>query len=481
MIGTLKPQQLWQYFEELCRIPRISKHEQRVRGYVEEFCRSHHLDYRIDQTGNIIIRKPASPGYESGSGVILQAHLDMVPQKDSHVQHDFLHDPIQPYIDGEWVKARSTTLGADNGIGVAAILAVMADKTIAHGPLEALLTIDEETGMTGVFGLKSDALNGTVLLNLDTEEEGELCIGCAGGLNATIRGDLKWQKVRSNLKTFSVKICGLKGGHSGCDIHLGRANAIKIMVRYLSYLWMKLPIRMVSLEGGTLRNAIPRECTAVFAFSPRMEKKVLKETDIFRDILATEYRDIDTDIILTLNEISLPEKILTEFSQHQFINLLYSLPNGVIRKIPGMPDVVETSNNLAIARIKNKSFEIHNLIRSSSASAKADLAQQICSVCQLANARMKFHGDYPGWDPRFDSPLLQSMKTIYHDMFHKDPKVTVVHAGLECGIIGSIYPHLQMVSFGPTILYPHSPGEKVHIPSVERFWNFLLAVLEKIK
>jgi dipeptidase D len=477
-LKELSPKPLWSIFADLCSIPRPSKHEEKVVQYVVDFAKNLGLEHYKDQVGNVIIRKPATPGKEKATPVILQAHVDMVPQKNSATVHNFETDPIQAYVDGEWVKAKGTTLGSDNGIGVAAAMAVLQAKDLEHGPLEVLLTIDEETGMTGAFNLEATSLKGKTMINLDSEDEGELYIGCAGGLNTSARIPVKRESVSGDYKAFKLNLTGLKGGHSGLDINLGRANANKLMNRFLWRATRAMAVRVAALEGGTLRNAIPRESFAVVVVAANDAAKFEKEIGAFSDILRIELGSVETDLVFKAESTEMPKLVLEKKSQANFLNCIYVIPNGAIRMIAEMPQVVETSTNLAIVKLKETEVELMCLLRSSVDSAKADLANAMTSVFELSGAAVKHDGDYPGWKPNVNSPILHAMQNVYQSKFGKKPEVKVIHAGLECGIIGDKYPGMDMVSFGPTIRHPHSPDEKVNIPTVQKFWDFLVETLK---
>jgi dipeptidase D len=477
-LNHLQPQLLWKHFENLCAIPRPSKKEAKVGAFVKEFAITQGLDYTVDPTGNVIIRKPATAGLENRPGIVLQAHLDMVPQKNNDVQHDFEKDPIQAYVDGDWVKARGTTLGADNGIGVAAALAVLEAKDLAHGPLEALFTIDEETGMTGANELKAGLLKGAIFFNLDSEEEGELCIGCAGGVNATTAIAYTEEPTHKASEAYKINLTGLKGGHSGVDINLGRGNANKIIVRFLWNAARKYGLRLASIEGGNMRNAIPREASAVVTVPKGKGAELQNDAISFLKTISAELTGVEANIIFTVSPVELPDKVLTQASQSNILNALYVMPNGAIRMIADMPEVVETSTNLAIVKSDGKQVNVACLLRSAVDSAKEDLANAITAVCDLAGSKTELSGAYPGWKPDFDSKALVVMKEVYRKRYGKDPVVKVIHAGLECAIFGKNYPNMDYISFGPTILHPHSPGEKVEISSVVKFWDYLVETLK---
>jgi dipeptidase D len=428
----------------------------------------------------VIIKKPASPGFENRQGVILQGHLDMVPQKNSDTEHDFEKDPIDAYVDGEWVAAKGTTLGADNGMGVAAALAVMADDTLKHGPLEALMTVDEETGMTGAFELQRGILNGKILMNLDSEDEGELYIGCAGGID--VSGKLKYSEedVPAGAEAFRLAVRGLKGGHSGLDIHLGRGNSNLLLCRFMYGAVRKYGMRLANIEGGSLRNAIPRESFADVCVPASNKDAFLASVKEYESIFKNELGSVEPGLSFTVEPAKLEGGLIDIAATDRLVRLVYGAPNGVIRMSAEMPGVVETSSNLAIVKSANGVIDVLCLIRSSVDTAKDSLALSIQSVMELAGAEVTLSGSYPGWKPDVDSPILGTMKKVYERDFGKVPEVKVIHAGLECGIIGDAYPGLDMISFGPTIRFPHSPDEKVHIESVQKFWDYLVKTLEEV-
>ncbi|MBN1634733.1 MAG: aminoacyl-histidine dipeptidase [Ignavibacteria bacterium] len=480
ILSKLNPNRLWQIFEEMCEIPHPSKYEDAMRDYVINFAKKNNLEFEVDETGNVVIRKPATKGMENRKGVILQGHLDMVPQANSDIEHDFTKDPIKPRIDGEWVKATGTTLGADNGIGVSTALAILESKDISHGPLEALFTIDEETGMTGAFGLKPGFLKGDIMMNLDSEDEGELFIGCAGGTNGSFTFTYKEVGVPKNVKAFKLNITGLKGGHSGCDIHLYRGNANKILFRYLKHAETKHGLRLASVDGGTLRNAIPREAFAVFVVPANNAGDIPKCVAEMYEIIRKEYATVEPDFKITVEETSLPENLIDEVTQKNFINAIVACPNDVIRMSNDMPGLVETSTNLAIVKSENGKIEVRCLLRSSVDSAKEYLEQTFACLFELAGAEIVFDGKYPGWKPNPHSPILEVMIEGYEKQFGNKPKISAIHAGLECGLIGGVYPNLDMISFGPTIRNPHSPDEMVNIETVNKFWDYILQTLANV-
>lgn len=478
-ISSLKPEKLWKYFSELLKIPHGSGNEKALAEYIINLARSLNLEWQKDKVGNVVVRKPASPGLENSPGVVLQAHLDMVCEKNSDVSHDFTRDPIQAYVDGDWVKARGTTLGADNGIGVAACLAVLEDRTLNHGPLECLFTVDEETGLTGAFKLGKNMLKGRYLLNLDSEDEGTFTIGCAGGADSEIT--LPIERKKKKVKTLlSVKISGLKGGHSGLDINLGRGNALKLLARLLIRSMDRFKFELVAFSGGSKRNAIPREAWATLFVPESIQKKLTQSLKKEFEAIKFEYKVTEPDLALeikTSNETGFP--FVTE-SQEKFLNLIMVLPHGVISMHPEIPGLVETSSNLAVVNTAEKEIKIICNTRSSILSALEAVRLSIKSAGQLAGAKLIQPEGYPAWTPNLKSTLLQKMVDIYHQLFQKEPEIKAVHAGLECGIIGEKFPGMDMISFGPTIKYPHSPDEQVNIPSVERFWKFLIEALAKL-
>jgi dipeptidase D len=479
-IQKLEPKQLWNYFHEITQIPRPSKKEKAIVEYMKEFGKKHNLETIVDKVGNVIIRKPATKGMEARKGVIFQTHLDMVPQKNSDKKHNFEKDPIETIIDGEWVRANGTTLGADNGIGVAATMAVLASKDISHGPVEALFTIDEETGMTGVFGLKKGLLKGDILMNLDSEDEGELYVGCAGGIDVSITKDYSEEKSPKGLVAYKVVAKGLKGGHSGVDIAMGRANSNKIMFRFLMQAESDFGIRLAEAAGGDLRNAIPRESFSILLVPEIKTKEFEKFVKGYEKMYRAEFAETEPSLSFTAEKVPLPARVMKKDDQYKIIRALFACPNGVVRMSQAMKGLVETSNNLAIVKCIGGKFEAHNLTRSSVDSAKEATAWKIAAVFHLINAEVKLEGSYPGWKPNIDSPVLKTMSKVYNDMYGNIPEIKAIHAGLECGLIGGVYPNLDMISFGPTIRFPHSPDEKVNIASVEKFWNFLVESLKHI-
>jgi len=479
VLGGLKPERLWNHFEDICGIPHPSKKEGNIIKFMKEFGEKLGLETHVDEVGNVIIRKPATPGMENRTGIILQGHLDMVPQKNSDKNHDFEKDPIQPRIEGEWVKATGTTLGADNGMGVSATMAVLESKDLQHGPIEALFTIDEETGMTGAFGLKPGLLKGDILINLDSEEEGELCIGCAGGTNANITFKYKDAAVQAGMAAYKISVTGLKGGHSGVDIHLGRGNSNKILFRFLRLAERKYGLRMASIDGGSLRNAIPRESFAVVVFPQDKATQLTKELKEFEAIVKKELSAVEPDLKFVMTTSEMPKSLIDADTQKRLINAILACPNEIIRMSNEMIGLVETSTNLAIVKSENGTIIIQCLLRSSVDSAKEYLENRFEAVFELAGAdEILLDGRYPGWKPNPSSAILKTMKELYTKQFGKVPGVYAIHAGLECGLLGGVYPNFDMVSCGPTIKYPHSPDEMVNIESVKKFWDFLVETLK---
>ena len=479
-IKNLEPKALWNRFYDLTQIPRPSKKEAKAVEYLLNFGKEHGLETFTDKVGNVIIRKPATPGMENKKGVVLQSHIDMVPQKNSDVNHDFEKDPIQAYVDGDWVTAKGTTLGADNGIGVAAALAILEAKDIEHGLVEALITIDEETGMTGANGLEPNILKGDILLNMDSEDEGELYVGCAGGVDVNVAMQYEEQAMPQDFVAYDLVLKGLKGGHSGMDINLGRGNSNKLLARFLNHLLYHFDLRLHSFDGGSLRNAIPRESFAVIAVSQNEAAKLEEEVKKFDVIFKAEFSDTEPDIAMSLAKTTLPEKHAAKEIAAKMIKAVFSCPHGVERMSPSMEGLVETSNNLAIVKINGGKFIVNNLVRSSVDTAKMGTMYKIGTIFDLIGAEITFEGEYPGWKPNMNSEILKTMQKVYQDLYGKIPEIKGIHAGLECGILGSAYPNWDMISFGPTIRFPHSPDEKVNVETVGKFWNWLLATLKNI-
>ncbi len=470
---ALNPQAVWKHFVEIMKRPRPSHHEEAIRQYVIDFAAANNLECSLDDALNVYIHKPATEGMESRKGVILQAHLDMVPQKNNDKEFDFENDAIEGYIEGEWVTASGTTLGADNGIGVAAILAILEDNTLQHGKLEALLTATEETGMDGANGLKGGLLKGDILLNLDSEDEGELFVGCAGGvdLSATFEYE-SCPTPDSDYKAYKIEVKGLKGGHSGIQIVCQRANANKVLFRLLRQESLE-SVLLCSVDGGGLRNAIPREAQAVVAVHEDDIADFEQAIADYQAEIIGEYAGIEDSISITATQVEMPEEMIDEDAASCLVWAIVACFDGVYRMSTSMAGLVQTSSNMARVISDGQTVKVHCLLRSSIRSEKIALAESIESVFELADADVETSGEYDGWNPNMDSPILKTMVESYKDLYNKEPKVTAIHAGLECGIISTNYPNLDMISFGPTIRFPHSPDEKVEIESVAKFYDFL--------
>jgi len=479
-LKQLNPKNVWENFEKLCQIPHPSHHEEKITQLIKKFGEDLGLETIVDEMGNVIIRKLATPGMENRKGVVLQSHLDMVPQKNSDVQHDFERDPIQAHVEGEWVKAKGTTLGADNGVGVAMAMAILQSKDIAHGPIEALFTVSEEDGMEGACALKSGILNSDILLNLDSEEEGIFYISCAGGVSTDIKLHCHEEKVANDCVALTIKIHGLRGGHSGLDINSNRGNAIKILSRLLWRANRKYPLHLSHFDGGSLRNAIPREAMAVVTIPKTEEVSFVNFVKEFFAIIQQEFVLTDTGVKIEIHNVDLPGAVIDAKSQEHLLNAIYGCPNGVMRMSPEVPDLVEASTNLGSAKLEKGVFTALMLQRSSIGSLKEDVADRIQSVFELAGAEVEQFNPYPGWKPNLRSPILHTMKKVYQEQFEKEPEVLAMHAGLECGLIGHLYPNMDMISAGPTIRHAHSPDEKVNIASVEKFWTLLVETLKQI-
>ncbi len=477
---NLQPAEIWTNFYALTQIPRPSKKETEVIAYMKKFGEDLNLETIVDEVGNVIIKKPATPGLENRKTVIFQGHLDMVPQKNSDKDFDFEKDPIETLIEGEWVTADGTTLGADNGIGVAAAMAVLQATTLKHGPIEALFTIDEETGMTGAFGLKPGLLNGDILINLDSEDEGEMYVGCAGGIDINVKKEYQEEDAPLGMTAYLIEAKGLKGGHSGIDIPLGKANANKIMFRFLMQAEVDFGIRLAEAAGGDLRNAIPRESHSLLMVADDKTQKFEEFVNFYNTIYRNEFSDTEPDLSFSCKKVDAPAKVANAKDQYKIIRAVFATPHGVERMSTSMPRLVETSNNLSIVNLKSGMLKISCLTRSSVDSAKLATAWRIAAIYHLIDAEVNLEGEYPGWKPNMDSPILKTCRDVYENKFGKIPEIMAIHAGLECGLIGGVYPNLDMISFGPTIRFPHSPDEKVKIDTVQKFWDFIVALLEEI-
>ena len=479
-ILNLEPKALWKHFYSLTQIPRPSKKEGKIIEYMKKWGEELGLETVVDDIGNVIIKKPATPGMEDRKGVILQGHLDMVPQKNSDNNHDFEKDPIDAYVDGDWVTARGTTLGADNGMGVAAAMAVLEADNIAHGPVEALFTIDEETGMTGAINLKPGYLNGDILLNMDSEDEGELYIGCAGGIDTNVKYNIKKDQVPGGTKAFKLVVKGLKGGHSGLDIHLGKGNACLILNKVMMEAAEKFGLRISEIDAGSLRNAIPREATANVVVPAEYDAAFKSFLNEIQTSEKEALKDIDPDLEIFAEEVQLPNMVIDKTTQEGLLNGVANCPNGVLAWDANLPGVVETSSNLAIIKMNDDAVEIACLTRSGVDAERDKWAHKIADNFRENGAEASHAGAYPGWKPNVNSEILETMKEVYNHKFGKIPEVKVIHAGLECGILGATYTNWDMISFGPTIRYPHSPDEKVNIETVQKFWDYLVETLKNI-
>ncbi len=477
-LSHLNPKFVWEIFEQICNIPHPSKKEQKLAAFIKKIAENNNLEAIIDDIGNVILRKPATPGYENRKGIILQGHIDMVPQKNSDKVHDFESDPIEPIIVGDKVKANGTTLGADNGIGIATAMAILQSNNLEHGYIEALFTVDEEAGMNGAFGLKPGILKGNILINLDSEDEGEIYVGCAGGMDANISFSFFKESVPLEHVAFKLSLIGLKGGHSGMDINTGRANANKLLNRFLKYATKKFHIRISKIDAGGLRNAIPREAFVWITLPSELESEFLVAVKEFESLFNNEYHNVEPNLSFFAEKISKPEWLIDKATQNNLIHSVYGCPNGVIRMSAEMHGLVETSNNLASIKTTDKQILLNCLLRSSVDSAKKDLSEAIHSVFVLGGANVEFTSGYPGWKPNLNSEILKKAQEVYFNMFGKTPEIKAIHAGLECGIILGAYPNLDVISIGPTIRYPHSPDEEVHIESVQKFWDFLVELLK---
>ncbi|MEN5232069.1 aminoacyl-histidine dipeptidase [Sphingobacterium faecium] len=480
-LEALTPQELWANFSALNAVPRASKKEERVIAFMIDFGKKLGLEVTEDHVGNVLMRKAATPGMEDRKTVVLQSHLDMVHQKNNDTTFDFDTQGIDMFIDGDWVRANGTTLGADNGIGVATIMAILASKDLAHPAIEALFTIDEETGMTGAMGLQGGVLTGEILLNLDTEEDDEIDIGCAGGIDVTASKSYLEEASPSGAVAFEIAVKGLNGGHSGIEIHKGLGNANKIMNRLLYKSYEEFGLQIATLNGGSLRNAIPRESVAKVIVSSEHEDHFASDlAPLIADIQA-EFKTVDAGLTITVEKLTqVPAQVISAHDQEQLINAVYAAQNGVYRISADFDDLVETSNNIAKVSVADGKISVKCLTRSSVESSKIDLAQSLEATFSLAGFDVEFSGSYPGWTPNANSEILEVLKRIYIEQHQEEPKVVACHAGLECGILGKNYPDMDMISFGPTILGAHSPAERVSISSVQKYWEFVKQILKEI-
>lgn len=480
-IKDLKPALIWQCFDEITKVPRPSCHEEQIRQYLLDFAKKHNVEAKTDACGNVVMTKPATKGCENAPTIILQGHMDMVCEKNSDVKHDFMKDPIETYIDGDWVKARGTTLGADNGIGVAAALAVMIDDTLTHGPVEALFTINEEIGLEGAQNLGKDMIKGSMLINLDSEDDGEIFVGCAGGIDTTAIFSYKRSLAPENFIFLKVSVSGLLGGHSGSDIDAGRANANKVIARFIWECSQKWGIAVAEFDGGNLRNAIAREAWALFGVHTDHEKEVVRHLHKYSAEIINEFKAVEPSIKIDIEHAEKPEYCIDSDTSLRLVRSLYSAPHGVYSMSADLPGLVETSSNLAAVKmIDGDKIKVTTSQRSSVESRKNDIAGQVEAHFQLAGAEVSHSDGYPGWAPNMDSKIMKISAEAYEELFGVKPAIKAIHAGLECGLFLAKYPHLDMVSFGPTMTGVHSPDEQLLIPTVDKFWRHLCLVLEKV-
>jgi len=478
-IQELHPQEIWKYFHQITQIPRPSKKEEKIIQYLVDFAQEHHLEADLDSVRNMVIRKPASPGMENLPVIVLQSHLDMVCEKNNDIEHNFEVDPINAYIEDDWVKAKGTTLGGDDGIGIAASLAILASKNIEHGPLECFFTVDEETGMSGAFGLQPGFLKGKTLLNLDSEDEGELFIGCAGGMDTEASLIYKNENVPASYYACKISVFGLNGGHSGDDINKGLGNSNKILINFLHIISEKTDLRLSEFNGGNLRNAIAREAWAVVCIPSSDKELIRKELNIYTANVQEEFKDTEKYLNLDLGTIPSPEFVIDKTSQSQLFKSLHNCPHGMIEMSKSIEGLVETSTNLASVKFaKNNHIIIATSQRSSNSAALKNIANKVGLNFTSNGASIKHTDGYPGWNPKLDSEILKVAEKSYLKLFGEKPKVKAIHAGLECGLFLTKYPYLDMVSFGPTIKGAHSPDERMEIKSVQKFWDLLIEILK---
>ncbi len=481
-ISHLEPVALWSYFEDICQVPRPSKKEEKIIAFLEDFATKNNLEYKKDEVGNIIIIRPASKGYEKAPVIILQTHMDMVCEKNSGIVHDFEVDPISPYIDGEWVTAGITTLGADCGVGMAAQLAILTDKKVNCGKLECLFTVDEETGLTGAFAMKPGFMEGSILLNLDSEDDGVLYIGCAGGADTVAQFNYYQVPISKGYFPFKITISGLMGGHSGGDIHEGRGNANKILARFLFNSMNKYDLKLASISGGNLRNVIAREAEAVIMVRSKKKENIVADFNIYSSDVQNEIGIIEKDLNMNIQSAKKPEYLIDDDTALNLIRALFVCPHGVQAMSKRMPGIVETSTNLASVKMKDDNIiEVTTSQRSEIETAKINICDVVETVFLQAEAGVRHSDGYPGWTPEPNSNIVKATVNSYKKLFNNDPVVRSIHAGLECGLFKEKYPHLDMVSFGPTITGAHSPAERIEIKTVERFWKLLVDVLENCK
>jgi dipeptidase D len=480
VIENLEPKLVWKHFDEIRKIPRCSKHEEKIRKHILDFAKKNGLKTKTDEIGNVVIIKSASKGMEKRPAVILQGHMDMVCEKNSDVKHDFAKDPIKLVRKGDILTADGTTLGADNGIGLAISLAILEDKALKHGPIEALFTVDEETGLTGAFAMSSDLLTGKIMLNLDSEDFGVVTVGCAGGGDSKIELPVETKSVNGNLASINIKVFGLRGGHSGVDIHEQRGNAVKLLTRMLWKVKDDYKFYISEIKGGDKHNAIPREAYAKISIDKSEKDKFITTLKREEKDILEEIKPIDPKFKVNVEDVDKIKTTMNDKSQNNLLNLLHGLPHGVEKYSYDIPELVETSTNLATVNFNDKHVQIGMSTRSSIKSALQDLRDRIRATAELSSAKVKEEKPYPGWKPNMDSKLLALSKKVFKDMYKTGPKVEAIHAGLECGIIGEKFPGMDMISIGPTIKYPHSPEEQIHISTVDKFYVYLLKILENI-
>jgi dipeptidase D len=476
----LKPERLWHYFLEICKIPRPSGKEDQIIRYLKDFGKSHGLETITDETNNVLIRKPATKGNEKKKAVVLQSHMDMVCEKNAATVHDFLKDPIHPYLEEGWVKAKGTTLGADDGIGIAAQLAILESKDVSHGPVECLFTVDEETGLTGAFGLKKNLLQSRILLNLDSEDEGQLFIGCAGGIDTVATFSLLSEPPGGGTVAYKISITGLRGGHSGDDINKGLGNAVKLLNRVLWNAASRFQLRISSLDAGNLRNAIAREGFAIVTIPDELRKEFEAFVQEYHTIFREEYRVTEEHLKIAEEPCDMPGSVVARDLSRMLMNALYACPHGVLEYSRDIPGLVETSTNLASVKFSGEKIIVTTSQRSSVETARRDAADMVECVFRMADAGIEHSAGYPGWKPNPASEIVKLTVHSYKDLFGQQPQVLAIHAGLECGLIGALYPGMDMVSFGPTIKGAHSPDERLEVASVEKFWGLLVDVLGRI-
>ncbi|MBD5299763.1 MAG: aminoacyl-histidine dipeptidase [Bacteroides sp.] len=480
-VKDLKPELIWRCFDEITKVPRPSCHEEQIRKYLLDFAEKHGIEAKTDKVGNVVMIKKATPGHENAPTVVLQSHMDMVAEKNGDVEHDFLKDPIETYVDGDWVKARGTTLGADNGIGIAASLAVMIDDSLEHGPLEALFTVNEEIGLEGAQNLGKDMIKGKILINLDSEDDGEIFIGCAGGIDTTAVFHYNRSFSPENFSYVKVKVSGLLGGHSGGDIHLGRANANKVLARFMWECSKKWDIEVSSFNGGNLRNAIPREAEAVFGIHADHKGEIERYLTKYSAAIVNEYKGIEPSMQMTVESVERPAYCIDSKTSLALVRALYSAPHGVYSMSHDLEGLVETSTNLAAVKMEgDNKIKVTTSQRSSVESRKNDIAGQVEAHFQLAGAEVTHSDGYPGWAPDMNSTVMKLSAEAYEELFGVKPAIKAIHAGLECGLFLAKNPELDMVSFGPTMTGVHSPDEQLLIPTVDKFWKHLVLVLKKV-